>query len=65
MIRTVLQRLNSWGPVFFGVCFIAPLLAALLVRTGLETSFGLPPVLIGLMLGATWGLYAKTRGSWL
>jgi hypothetical protein len=65
MIRTVLQRLNPWGPLFFGLGFIAPLTAVLLTRTGLGTSFGFSPIWLGLALGAAWGLYAKSRGSWL
>ena len=65
MIRTVLQRLNPWGPLFFGLGFIAPLTATLLTRTGLATSFGFPPIWLGLALGAAWGLHAKSRGSWL
>lgn len=65
MIRTVLQRLNPWGPLFFGLGFIAPLTATLLTGAGLGTSFGFSPIWPGLALGAAWGLYAKIRGSWL
>jgi hypothetical protein len=32
MIRPVLQRLNPWGPLFFGLGFIAPLIATLVTR---------------------------------
>ena len=65
MIRTVLQRLNPWGPLFFGLGFIAPLTTTLLTRICPGTLLGSSPVWLGLALGAAWGLYAKFRGSWL
>ena len=65
MIRPVLQRLRPWGPLFFGLGFIAPLTATLMTRSGLEPSVGLPPIWLGLALGGAWGLYAKFRGSWI
>jgi hypothetical protein len=65
MIKSVLQRLNPWGPLFFGLGFIAPLIATLMTRSGLEPSFGLSPIWLGVALGGAWGLYAKFRGSWI
>ena len=65
MIRPVLQRLKPWGPLFFGLGFFAPLIATLITRSGLEPSFGLPPIWLGVALGGAWGLYAKFRGSWI
>jgi hypothetical protein len=65
MIRAVLRHLNPWGPLFFGLGFIAPLTATLLTRTALGPSIGFSPIWLGLTLGAAWGLYAKFRGSWL
>ena len=65
MIRSVLQRLKPWGPLLFGLGFIAPLIATLMTRSGFEPSFGLSPIWLGVALGAAWGLYAKIRGSWI
>ena len=65
MILSVLQRLNPWGPLFFGLGFIAPLIATLMTRGGLEASVGLPPIWLGVAVGSAWGLYAKFRGSWI
>ena len=65
MIRSVIQRLNPWGPLFFGLGFIAPLIAALMTRSGLELSVGLSPIWFGLAVGGAWGLCAKFRGSWI
>jgi hypothetical protein len=65
MIRSVLQRLNPWGPLFFGLGFIAPLIATLVTRSGLELSFGLSPIWLGVALGGAWSLCARFRGSWI
>ena len=65
MIRSLLQHLNPWGPVFFGLGFIAPLIATLMTLSSFEPSFGLSPIWLGVALGGAWGLYAKFRGSWI
>jgi hypothetical protein len=65
MMRSVLQRLNPWGPLLFGIGFIAPLIATLVTRSGLEPSFGLSPIWLGVVLGGAWGVCAKFRGSWI
>jgi len=65
MIRVVLQLLNPWGPLFFGLGFIAPLIATLVTRSGLGLPLGLSPIWLGLALGGAWGLCAKFRGSWI
>jgi hypothetical protein len=64
MIRVVLQRLNPWGPLFFGLGFMAPLIATLMIRSGLELWFGLSPIWLGVALGGAWG-HAKFRRSWI
>ena len=65
MIRSVLQRLNPWGPLFFGLGFIAPLIATLTIWSGLELPFGWSPIWLGVALGGACGLCAKFRGSWI
>lgn len=65
MIETLLQTFRPWGPLFFGVCFLAPLIATLIARTGLSSSPGISSAVLGLAVGAAWGLCAKLRGSWL
>jgi hypothetical protein len=64
-MKAVLQTLNPWGPLFFGLGFLAPLFATLLAQTGATTATPFSPAQLGLVLGAVWGLYAKFRGSWL
>ncbi len=65
MMRTVLQTLGPWGPVFFGVGFLAPLLSTLMVETGITPPLGLSTIQAGLIIGFVVGLQAKLRGRWL
>ena len=52
-------------PFLFGLGFIAPVTAELIVLAGLEPPAGLAPLTAGLLLGGAWGLYATIKGSWL
>ncbi|MEP6389461.1 MAG: hypothetical protein ABJ056_06020 [Halioglobus sp.] len=61
----LLEKLLSWGPVFFGVCLFAPMLAAVLNTYGFEAAFGVPSLTVTLPLGFVWGLVAKITGRWL
>ena len=62
---TLLEKLLPWGPVFFGVCLFAPMLAAVMNNYGFEEAFAVPSLAITLPLGFIWGWVAKTRGRWL
>ncbi len=63
--RDLLGKLGEWGPVFFGIGFIAPLVAQSMDAAGIGAPFGLATIQVGLVVGATTGLVAKIRGSWL
>ncbi len=63
--RDVLGKLGEWGPVFFGIGFIAPLVAQTMDAAGVAAPFGLATIQVGLVVGTTMGLVAKQRGSWL
>ena len=52
-------------PFLFGIGFIAPVTAELIVLAGVEPPLGLAPLTSGLLLGGAWGLYATIKGSWL
>lgn len=52
-------------PFLFGIGFIAPVTAELIVLAGIELPANLAPLTIGLLLGGAWGLYATVKGSWL
>ena len=65
MIKTVMGKLGPWGPVFFGVGFLAPLIAQTIEAVDRVPPLGLTPIEAGLIGGATLGLAAKLRGRWL
>lgn len=52
-------------PFLFGIGFIAPVTAELILLAGIELPRGVAPLTIGLPFGAAWGLYATIKGSWL
>lgn len=62
---TILKALFPWGPVFFGLGFLAPLIAALMINLTITAPFGLTEVQTGLIVGGTWGLVAKFGGRWI
>lgn len=61
----VVGELQKWGPVFFGVGFVAPLVAQLLDAGGLTAPFGVGNGAFGIAVGISAGLLAKRRGSWV
>ena len=61
----LLRRLDAWGPVLFGIGFVAPLIAQSLGALSLAAPFGLDPLAFGLLVGTGLGAVAKERGSWL
>ncbi len=65
MLTESLRRLFPWGPLFFGIGFIAPLLAQSLDRMPVSAPAGLSNLQFGLVVGVAWGLFAKFRGSWV
>jgi hypothetical protein len=60
-----LAKLGDWGPVFFGLAFIAPLIAQSMEATHIGAPLGLSTLQFGLGVGVTMGLVAKWRGAWL
>jgi len=61
----LLKALFPWGPVFFGIGFLAPLIAAIMVALNIPAPMGLSEIYIGLAIGTTWGLVAKFGGRWI
>ncbi len=61
----MLKKLIGWyfSPLFFGLAFMAPLAAQILVALGIDLPVA--PILVGLVVGGGLGLMAQTRGSWL
>lgn len=65
MIRKILTALGPWGPVLFGIGFLAPLIAQILERADVTLPSGLTPLMVGLVVGPALGLAAKLRGRWI
>jgi hypothetical protein len=64
-MQVAVRKFFALMPVFFGIGFIAPLIAQLLTALHIAPPFGISPIALGLGVGAPWGLYATVRGSWL
>jgi hypothetical protein len=62
---SVIKLLFLFGPLFFGLAFLAPLTAQLIERFGWAAPFGLSPLQFGLALGGLLGLIATIRGRWV
>lgn len=64
-MQAAIRKFFALMPLFFGIGFIAPLIAQSMGALHLAAPFGMNPVAFGLAVGAPWGLYATWRGSWL
>ena len=62
---TSLKKLGEYGPVFFGIAFVAPLIRQSLDAASLSAPLGLPNIAFGLILGTSMGIVAKLRGAWV
>lgn len=65
LMTEVIRKLFDIMPFLFGVGFIAPLTAQLMIYWGVGGAFGLTPIVTGLLLGGAWGLYANIKGRWI
>ncbi len=60
-----MNKLIEFGPLLFGLGFVAPLIAQTMDVMGLTAPLGLTNIALGLLLGVTLGLVATFRGRWL
>ena len=61
----LLKRIFAWGPVWFGIGFVAPVVAQSLEATSVAAPLGLTAIQFGLAVGLGLGLVAKRRGRWV
>ena len=61
----LLRKTYQWGPLLFGIGFVAPLCAQILEAASIDAPLGLSPVAFGLAVGIVSGTVAKFRGSWV
>ena len=55
----------NWMPLWFGIGFLAPLIAQSLVALGWPAPLGMTPLTFGLATGGLLGTVATLRGRWL
>ena len=61
----LIKKLGGFGPVLFGIGFIAPLIAQSLDAAELSAPLGLSNIAFGLVVGVSLGTIARLRGTWL
>ena len=59
------KSLFFFGPFFFGIAFLAPLIAQVMLKLEWQAPFALSPLQLGLIIGAILGLIATYRGKWI
>ena len=64
-MQQVIKTIFYFGPLLFGLGFIAPLCAQFITYMSWSPPFGLTPLLTGLIIGGVMGLIAQLRGSWI
>lgn len=64
-METAVKTLLHWMPFLFGIGFIAPLIAQVIMALHVQPPFGLSPILFGLLIGAPWGFQTVIRGRWV
>lgn len=62
---SVIATILKYMPLIFGVGFLAPLIAQVIVRAGWTLPFGAAPLAVGLVIGGLWGAQAQFRGRWI
>lgn len=64
-MENVFKQVFYWMPFFFGIGFIAPLIAQVMNAWHWQAPFGLSNIAFGLLIGAPWGLQTVIRGRWI
>ena len=63
-MAVVLKQVLAWMPFFFGIGFIAPLIAQVMVQWDVPAPFNISRIAFGLIIGGGCGLIANVRGRW-
>jgi len=61
----IIGALFEYGPLLFGIGFIAPVFAALVEASGYTLPYDIAPLYAGLGLGIVVGAIATKRGRWI
>jgi hypothetical protein len=61
----LVRKAYTWGPLLFGVGFIAPVVSQSLDAASTTAPLGLSNLQLGFAVGFTMGTVAQLRGRWL
>jgi len=61
----VIKTVFYFGPLIFGIGFVAPLSAEIIDAMSWTLPVGLSPLMAGLIIGGALGLLAQFRGRWI
>jgi hypothetical protein len=61
----LLSLLFRFGPLWFGLAFLAPLIATAITRWSIAVPLAASPLVVGFLLGGVLGGIATWRRSWL
>jgi len=61
----ILGLIFRFGPLLFGLGFLAPLAAQIIERAGWSLPYGITPLMAGLGIGGVLGLAAQLQGRWI
>ncbi len=64
-MQFVLKNILHFMPLIFGVGFLGPLLAQIMLISGWQAPLGLSPLTLGLIIGGAWGAFAQFKGRWI
>lgn len=64
-MQVAVEKLFAIMPFLFGIGFIAPLIAQGMAVWGWDAPSGMSAIMLGLLIGGSWGLYATIRGRWI
>lgn len=62
---SIFRTAQHWGPMLFGIGFVAPLIAQSLDATAAPSILGLTHLQLGFAIALPMSFLAKVRGSWL
>ena len=65
IVTDFLKKTYEWGPLLFGVGFVAPLIAQSMDAAAWTAPAGLTNIQLGLAIGLITGSIAKMRGRWI
>ena len=61
----VIKAIFYFGPLLFGIGFLAPLTSQIIQAMAWTPPLGFTPLATGLIIGGAYGLIAQVRGRWV